>query len=119
MAKKQIEYFVSEVQSRPELQEKMKDFHKECVEKNLNMEEAVSEMILPIAKEMGISFSVDEYMEYVKNQAENRMLDDEELDVAVGGMRDVYVEKSDRDVIVVDNSQYYNYIFVFPSANKQ
>lgn len=124
MSKRNAEKFIEEVRCNGELQEKLTKMGDAYQGDRKDLASAVRQNILPVAKEMNLPFTVEEYVECVKGQSQNRELTEEELNQVVGGVGNVDMSGSEtgRDVTIVDQHVEYhetkNYFFIMPGADE-
>ena len=95
MAKENVRKFYEKLAQDAALAEKLNALDKDFAEKNgtsvddaAMREKAVEAIIIPLAKEVGLPFTLEELKEYEQEQMKNMTLSDDELDqVAGGGLR--------------------------------
>ena len=92
MAKENVGKFYDKLQEDVALAEKLNALDKDFAEKNEGSaddiamrEKAVEAIIIPLAKEVGLPFTLEELKEYEQEQAKNMNLSEDELDQVAGG----------------------------------
>lgn len=118
MSKRNAEKFLEEAKQNKELQKRLTQLGEAYQGDERNLESVVKQNILPVAEEMNLLFTVEEYMECVRGQIRNRELSEEEMDQVVGGVGDVNMPESETggDVTIIDQHKEYNFYFVMPGA---
>ena len=99
------------------LKEKLDNYKGDMADAN----DMTQQVIIPIAKDLGFSFTAEEYIKYLENSSKNYELSDDDLFQVAGGTGDVNVENNnvDGDVNIIDNHTETNYYFVFPGASQE
>ena len=92
MAKENVGKFYDKLAQDAALAEKLNALDKDFAEKNgassddaAMREKAVEAVIIPLAKEVGLPFTLEELKEYEQEQMNNMTLSDDELDHVAGG----------------------------------
>ena len=92
MAKENVGKFYDKLAQDAALAEKLNALDKEFAEKNgastddaAMREQAVDAIIIPLAKEVGLPFTLEELKEYEQEQLKNMTLSEDELDQVAGG----------------------------------
>ena len=92
MAKENVGKFYDKLAQDAALAEKLNALDKDFAEKNgasaddaAMREKAVEAIIIPLAKEVGLPFTLEELKEYEQEQMKNMTLSDDELDQVAGG----------------------------------
>ena len=92
MAKENVGKFYDKLAQDAALAEKLNALDKDFAEKNgtaaddaAMREKAVEAIIIPLAKEVGLPFTLEELKEYEQDQMNNMTLSDDELDQVAGG----------------------------------
>ncbi|KHM48443.1 Nitrogen fixation protein of unknown function [Anaerovibrio lipolyticus DSM 3074] len=104
MAKENVGKFYDKLAQDAALAEKLNALDKKFAEKNgassddaAMREKAVEAIVIPLAKEVGLPFTLEELKEYEQDQMKNMTLSDDELDQVAGGKRSSpNSDKSDR-----------------------
>ena len=94
MAKENVAKFYEKLAEEAALAEKLNALDKDFAEKNgasaddaAMREKAVEAVIVPLAKEVGLPFTLDELKEYEQEQLKEMNLSEDELDQVAGGKR--------------------------------
>ena len=94
MAKENVGKFYEKLAQDAALAEKLNALDKDFAEKNgtsaddaAMREKAVEAIIIPLAKEVGLPFTLEELKEYEQEQMKNMTLSEDELDQVAGGKR--------------------------------
>ena len=94
MAKENVGKFYEKLAQDAALAEKLNALDKDFAEKNgasaddaAMREKAVDAIIIPLAKEVGLPFTLEELKEYEQEQMKNMTLSEDELDQVAGGKR--------------------------------
>ena len=94
MAKENVAKFYEKLAEDAALAEKLNALDKDFAEKNGSSaedaamrEKAVDAIIIPLAKEAGLPFTLEELKEYEQEQMNNMTLSDDELDQVAGGRK--------------------------------
>ncbi|WP_027397989.1 Nif11 family protein [Anaerovibrio lipolyticus] len=94
MAKENVGKFYDKLAQDAALAEKLNALDKEFAKKNgasaddaVMREKAVDAIIIPLAKEVGLPFTLEELKEYEQDQMKNMTLSEDELDQVAGGQR--------------------------------
>ena len=92
MAKENVGKFYDKLAQDAALAEKLNALDKDFAEKNgtssndaAMREKAVEAVIVPLAKEVGLPFTLEELKEYEQDQMQNMTLSEDELDQVAGG----------------------------------
>ena len=92
MAKENVGKFYEKLAQDAALAEKLNALDKDFAEKNEGSaddaamrEKAVEAVIIPLAEEVGLPFTLEELKEYEQEQMKNMTLSDGELDQVAGG----------------------------------
>ena len=92
MAKENVGKFYDKLAQDAALAEKLNALDKDFAEKNgasaddaAMREKAVDAIIIPLAKEAGLPFTIEELKEYEQEQMNNMTLSEDELDQVAGG----------------------------------
>ncbi len=92
MAKENVGKFYEKLAQDAALAEKLNALDKDFAEKNgtaaddaATREKAVDAIIIPLAKEAGLPFTLEELKEYEQDQVKNMTLSEDELDQVAGG----------------------------------
>ena len=92
MAKENVVKFYEKLAQDVALAEKLNALDKDFAEKNEGSaddaamrEKAVEAIVLPLAKEVGLPFTLEELKEYEQDQMNNMTLSEDELDQVAGG----------------------------------
>ena len=92
MAKENVGKFYEKLAQDAALAEKLNALDKDFAEKNgastddaAMREKAVDAIIIPLAKEVGLPFTIEELKEYEQEQMQNMTLSEDELDQVAGG----------------------------------
>ena len=92
MAKENVGKFYEKLAQDAALAEKLNALDKDFAEKNVTpsndaamREKAVDAIIIPLAKEVGLPFTLEELKEYEQEQLKNMTLSEDELDQVAGG----------------------------------
>ena len=92
MAKENVGKFYVKLQEDAALAEKLNALDKDFAEKNEGSaddiamrEKAVVAIVLPLAEEVGLPFTLEELKEYEQDQMNNMTLSEDELDQVAGG----------------------------------
>ena len=92
MAKANVGKFYEKLAQDAALAEKLNALDKDFAEKNgastddaAMREKAVDAIIVPLAKEVGLPFTLEELKEYEQDQMKNMTLSEDELDQVAGG----------------------------------
>ncbi len=83
MSVENVTLFMEQVKSNDELQRKLNTADK-AYNGVAEMDAIVTDVILPIAKQAGFDFSVEEFLNYQKNTTSSELTDDE-LETVAGG----------------------------------
>ncbi len=126
MAKKNAEQFIEMVNRDKELQEKLAQKGKEYQGDSSDLEAVAQQSVLPVAEELGLSFTAAEYLECVREQAGRKSaqkrgkLSENDLDQVVGGVSGDVNMQGDigGDMVVVDQSVNVQNYYVFPGASE-
>lgn len=108
MSMENVKRFMEEAEKNSGLQERMKTAAESC--KKSAPQEMFEKMVLPLAQEMELAFTVEEYMDFLKGQMprEENGLSMDELDAVVGGIGGVDIDGTGGNVTVIDNSHIVN-----------
>jgi len=94
MAKANAAKFYEKLQNDAALAEKLNALDKDFAEKNgassddaAMREKAVETIIIPLAKEVGLPFTLDELKAYEQEQVKNMALSEDELEQVAGGRK--------------------------------
>ena len=94
MAKENVAKFYEKLAEDAALAEKLNALDKDFAEKNgastddaAMREKAVAAIVIPLAKEVGLPFTLEELKEYEQEQMKNMTLSEDELDQVAGGKR--------------------------------
>ena len=94
MAKENVGKFYDKLAQDAALAEKLNALDKDFAEKNgasaddaAMREKAVEAIIIPLAKEVGLPFTLEELKEYEQEQVKEMNLSEDELDQVAGGRR--------------------------------
>ena len=94
MAKENVGKFYEKLAQDAALAEKLNALDKDFAEKNgastddaAMREKAVDAIIIPLAKEVGLPFTIEELKEYEQEQLKEMNLSEDELDQVAGGSR--------------------------------
>ena len=94
MAKENVGKFYDKLAQDAALAEKLNALDKDFAEKNgtsvddaAMREKAVDAIIIPLAKEIGLPFTLEELKEYEQEQMKNMTLSEDELDQVAGGRK--------------------------------
>ena len=94
MAKENVGNFYEKLAQDAALAEKLNALDKDFAEKNgtssddaAMREKAVDAIIIPLAKEIGLPFTLEELKEYEQEQMKNMTLSEDELDQVAGGSK--------------------------------
>ena len=94
MAKENVGKFYEKLAQDAALAEKLNALDKDFAEKNgtaaddaAMREKAVDAIIIPLAKEAGLPFTLEELKEYEQEQMKNMTLSEDELDQVAGGRK--------------------------------
>ena len=94
MAKENVGKFYEKLAQDAALAEKLNALDKDFAEKNgastddaAMREKAVDAIIIPLAKEVGLPFTIEELKEYEQEQLKEMNLSEDELDQVAGGQR--------------------------------
>ena len=94
MAKENVGKFYAKLQEDATLTAKLNELDKDFAEKNgasaddaAMREKAVEAIIIPLAKEAGLPFTLEELKEYEQEQLKEMNLSEDELDQVAGGKR--------------------------------
>ena len=94
MAKENVGKFYEKLAQDAALAEKLNALDKDFAEKNdapaddmAVREKAAEAIVLPLAEEAGLPFTLEELKEYEQDQMKNMTLSDDELDQEAGGKR--------------------------------
>ena len=96
MAKENVGKFYDKLQEDAALAEKLNEMDKAFVEKNeapadgadlAFREKAVTAVVIPLAKEVGLPFTLEELKEYEQDRLKEMNLSEDELDQVAGGGR--------------------------------
>ena len=94
MAKANVGKFYEKLAQDAALAEKLNALDKDFAEKNEGSaddaamrEKAVAAVVIPLAKEAGLSFTLEELKEYEQEQMKNMTLSEDELDQVAGGRK--------------------------------
>ena len=92
MAKENVGKFYEKLAQDAALAEKLNALDKDFAEKNgtsadgaAMREKAVEAIVIPLAEEVGLPFTLEELKEYEQEQAKNMTLSEDELDQVAGG----------------------------------
>ncbi|MBO6245393.1 MAG: Nif11-like leader peptide family natural product precursor [Anaerovibrio sp.] len=92
MAKENVGKFYDKLAQDAALAEKLNALDKEFAEKNgastddaAMREKAVESVVIPLAEEVGLPFTLEELKEYEQDQMKNMTLSEDELDQVAGG----------------------------------
>ena len=101
MAKENVGKFYEKLAQDAALAEKLNALDKDFAEKNVTSsndaamrEKAVEAIVLPLAEEVGLPFTIEELKEYEEEQLREMTLSDDELDQVAGGSLKVGGDKS-------------------------
>ena len=125
MSRKNAEKFIERANSDKEIQEKLAQRGKAYQGSSSDLEEVVRQNILPVAKELGLSFKPADYIKCLKEQSgrkkSSRKLSEDDLDAVVGGVGDVSISDSSAggDINIWDMHVENNYYFVLPGASPE
>ena len=94
MAKENVGKFYEKLQEDAALAEKLNALDKDFAEKNgtsvddaAMCEKAVESIVIPLAEEVGLSFTLEELKEYELEQMKNMTLSEDELEQVAGGKK--------------------------------
>ena len=96
MAKENVAKFYEKLAQDAALAEKLNEMDKAFVEKNeapadgadlAFREKAAEAVIIPLAKEAGLPFTLEELKEYEQEQVKNKALSEDELEQVAGGKK--------------------------------
>jgi hypothetical protein len=94
MAKENVGKFYAKLQEDAALAEKLNALDKDFAEKNgassddaAMREKAVEAIVIPLAEEVGLPFTLEELKEYEQDQMKNMTLSEDELDQVAGGRK--------------------------------
>ena len=96
MAKENVAKFYEKLAQDAALAEKLNEMDKAFVEKNeapadgadlAFREKAAEAVIIPLAKEVGLPFTLEELKEYEQEQVKNKALSEDELEQVAGGKK--------------------------------
>ena len=94
MAKENVGKFYDKLAQDAALAEKLNALDKDFVEKNEGSaddiafrEKAVEAIVIPLAEEVGLPFTLEELKEYEQEQMKNMTLSEDELDQVAGGKK--------------------------------
>ncbi len=94
MAKENVAKFYEKLAEDAALAEKLNALDKDFAEKNgtstddaAMREKAVEAIIIPLAKEVGLPFTLEELKEYEQEQVKNKALSEDELEQVAGGKK--------------------------------
>ena len=94
MAKENVGKFYDKLARDAALAEKLNAMDKDFAEKNgasaddaAMREKAVAAVVIPLAKEAGLPFTLEELKEYEQEQMKNMTLSEDELDQVAGGRK--------------------------------
>ena len=94
MAKENVGKFYEKLAQDAALAEKLNALDKDFAEKNgastddaAMREKAAEAIVLPLAKEVGLPFTLEELKEYEQEQMKNMTLSEDELDQVAGGRK--------------------------------
>ena len=97
MAKENVGKFYDKLAQNAALAEKLNEMDKKFADTNEGSvddaamrEKAVEAIIIPMAKEVGLPFTLEELKEYEQEQMNNMTLSDDELDQVAGGKRKLH-----------------------------
>lgn len=92
MAKENVGKFYDKLAQDAALAEKLNALDKDFAEKNEGSaddiafrEKAVAAIVIPLAEEVGLPFTIEELKEYEQEQLKNMTISDDELDQVAGG----------------------------------
>ena len=92
MAKENVGKFYDKLAQDAALAEKLNALDKDFAEKNVTSsndaamrEKAAEAIVLPLAEEVGLPFTLEELKEYEQDQMKNMTLSEDELDQVAGG----------------------------------
>ena len=85
MAKENVKKFYEEFTANKELQEKFIEVQKGYEAKEKREEEILEDIVLPIAKEAGYEFTMDEYRAVQRDAMVEKGISEEELENVSGG----------------------------------
>ena len=101
MAKENVGKFYDKLAQDAALAEKLNALDKDFAEKNgasaddaAMREKAVDAIIIPLAKEVGLPFTIEELKEYEQEQMKNMTISDDELDQVAGGRKSKFMGSS-------------------------
>ena len=94
MAKENVGKFYDKLAQDAALAEKLNALDKDFAEKNgtsaddvAMREKAVAAVVIPLAQEVGLPFTLEELKEYEQDQMKNMTLSEDELDQVAGGKK--------------------------------
>ena len=94
MAKANVEKFYEKLAQDAALAEKLNEMDKDFAEKNgtsvddaAMCEKAVESIVIPLAEEVGLSFTLEELKAYEQEQVKNKALSEDELEQVAGGKK--------------------------------
>lgn len=90
MAMADVKKFVKAVDTDTQLQAKMKLAGESYEGDPKDINRIVAENVLPFAKELGFEFTVEEYTGFLDGSKASETLDEDDLDMVVGGQGDTY-----------------------------
>ena len=94
MAKENVGKFYDKLAQDAALAEKLNEMDKDFAEKNgtsvddaAMCEKAVESIVIPLAEEVGLSFTLEELKAYEQEQVKNKALSEDELEQVAGGKK--------------------------------
>ena len=94
MAKENVGKFYDKLAQDAALAEKLNEMDKDFAEKNgtsvddaAMCEKAVESIVIPLAEEVGLSFTLEELKAYEQEQVKNKALSEDELEQVAGGRK--------------------------------
>lgn len=90
MSMADVKKFIKAVDTDRELQKKMKLAGETYEGDPEDIDRIITENVLPFARELGLTFTVQEYKEFLDEKGPSGKLDDDDLERVVGGQGDTY-----------------------------
>lgn len=90
MAMTDVKEFIEAVDADQELQHKMRLAGERYQGDPEDIDRIIKENVLPFARELGLHFTEEEYMQFLDGDKSSAKLDEDDLDMVVGGQGDTY-----------------------------
>lgn len=116
MAEESAKKFLQKVSEDKALQKILEEKGKAYKGDPSDIEEVIRQSVLPVAEELGFSFTPKEYQACLTPAKENGALPDDDLGAVVGGSGDIYAQ-SGGDLTIIDLSTTVSTYVVLPGAD--